>query len=241
MAEFRADGLEPSAIPGLIRDFREACVRELGHALETIVTLRLKRDGGQWPDALASEREKVWLAMGLEGESLPCDWLDLEVEEYPRLSGAMHALLGTGRIKVLLSHHNCRGTHAPSALRKLLGTMASHRTTGLKVAVTCRTPEELSEWLDFTRELARCTAHGCALSMGEAARASRVLGPLLGCPLTYGYLTGDPVAPGQLSVRELRDFLSGPEAPDAESVGSLANPVLVAWAEERLRRNALAI
>jgi hypothetical protein len=78
--------------------------------------------------------------------------------------------------------------------------------------------------------------------MGRIGRASRVLAPLLGCPLTYGYLTGGAVAPGQLSVRELRAFFRslGPGDAEAARNGGETGYGLLDWAEARIEGESLA-
>ena len=62
-----------------------------------------------------------------------------------------------------------------------------------------------------------------------------MLGPLLGCPFTYGYLTGGPVAPGQLSASELGAFFAGASLPPPEDPETLLN-----WAEGRLLEVGIA-
>jgi 3-dehydroquinate dehydratase type I len=206
MAELRADGFERSTISREAGDFRGECIRRFGHPLETLLTIRLKRDGGAWPDSEAPLREEVWQSLGLEGNDPVCDWVDVEVEEIASVSARTRSLLASGAAKLLLSHHDMRKSLPREGLRGLMLEMQRHRPAGMKFALTCGTPEELLDLLLFAREVAAATADGCVLSMGPTGRSSRVLAPMLGCPLTYGFLTGGAVAPGQLSVRELRNF-----------------------------------
>jgi len=87
----------------------------------------------------------------------------------------------------------------------------------------------------FAREAAASTPNACVLSMGAVGRAMRLLGPVLGCPLAYGYLAGKAVAPGQLSAagigrgldRFTADLPRELRSPGAESR-------LLDWAEARL-------
>ncbi|CAG0981854.1 partial 3-dehydroquinate dehydratase, partial [Methanosarcinales archaeon] len=46
----------------------------------------------------------------------------------------------------------------------------------------------------------------CAIAMGEIGKHSRVMAPLYGSVMTYGYVD-IPVAPGQLRVDELKNML----------------------------------
>lgn len=115
--------------------------------------------------------------------------------------------------------------------------MSAGGDAGLEVAVACADRKEVLDLLDFSREVAAATPNGCVLSMGEAGRASRVIAPMLGCPLTYGYLAGGAVAPGQLSVRQLDGFF---RAIPAEGAGDISDGHLVDWAEARIPGDSLA-
>lgn len=231
MAELRADLFHPARIAGEARSFREECRRRLGRVPETILTIRLRRDGGAWPDGQASERERIWLSLSAGDEDPACDWIDVEAEEYPSLSPSLKTHFTGGRMNLLLSHHNMARSYPPSGLRGLLESMSACRPKGIKVAVTCADRKELLELLSFARETSGFTSHACVLSMGKAGRSSRVLTPLLGCPLTYGYLTGAAVAPGQLSVRSLDGFFRSLREGETEG---MTDAQLVEWAEARI-------
>ncbi|HKP94452.1 MAG TPA: type I 3-dehydroquinate dehydratase [Fibrobacteria bacterium] len=240
-AELRADGFARDSIPREARAFRRECLQRLGRPLETLLTLRLERDGGAWPDVQAGLRGPVWESLGLDGSDPACDWVDVEVEEMGALPARAKALLSSGAAKLLLSHHDMRKSLSGEGLRNLLRDMQAYRPAGMKFAVTCGSRDELLDLLAFAREVAAATANGCVLSMGRAGRASRVLAPLLGCPLTYGYLTGGAVAPGQLSASELGAFYRGlddrdPRGPDRDGGrgGGDADSRLLDWAEARV-------
>jgi 3-dehydroquinate dehydratase I len=251
VAEFRADGFPPARIAEEALSFRTESRLKLGRPIETLFTIRLQRDGGAWPDADAALREPVWQSLALDGsepgggpgDSPLCDWVDVEIEEFATLSYKTRTLLKSGRAKLLLSHHDFRRCRPREGLAALMAEMQSHHPAGMKFAVTCENRRDLSELLAFTRDLAEATQHGCALSMGVPGRSSRVLGPVLGCPFTYGYLTGGAVAPGQLSARELRAFFDGlseiGEAAMAERRGA-QNLELVDWAEARIKGDTFA-
>jgi 3-dehydroquinate dehydratase-1 len=248
LAEFRADGFAPGSIAAEARGFREECVRRFGRSLETILTIRLGRDGGAWPDAEAGRRVPIWEAL-LRETPPACDWLDVEAEEIGALPAGLRAALQAGPVKLLVSHHDFQACPPRPELRRLIGGMAAYRPQGMKVAVTCRSREELIGLLGTARDMAAATDDGCVLSMGGLGRSSRVLAPLLGCPYTYGYLTGGAVAPGQLSARGLAAFFRGLPAdagkgargampalgPDAEPTGEWVD-----WAEARITGVSLA-
>jgi 3-dehydroquinate dehydratase-1 len=266
LAEFRADGFPPGRVIDEALSFRRESRLKLGRPIETLLTLRLQRDGGAWPDSDAALREPIWQSLGLDGggpggqgpggQGPLCDWVDVEIEEFASLSQKTRGLLQSGRAQLLLSHHDFRGCPPRGELAALMARMQAHNPAGMKFAVTCGNRGELSELLAFARDLADATPHGCALSMGATGRVSRVLGPLLGCPLTYGYLTGGAVAPGQLSAGELRAFFDSLEVAgldvaglvdvDGLDAGAMAerrgarNMELVDWAEARIAGDTIA-
>lgn len=244
LAEFRADTMvgedspSPDAIAHLLREFREEGARRLGRIPETLVTLRLRRDGGSWPDERAALREPVWNALVSARDSAggrACEWIDVEIEAASGAYAGLREACESAGIRILVSHHNFGGSHPPPELRRMLESMLSARPAGVKFALTCHTRGELIELLAFAREVAGLTAWGSVFSMGGPGRSSRVLAPLLGCPFTYGYLTGGPVAPGQLSAAELRAFFAGAPFPPAAD-----NETLIRWADGRLQEAGLA-
>ncbi|GEM_PF-2388909 len=247
IAELRADGFPAERITEEARSFRAESSRKLGRTLEILLTIRLKRDGGAWPDEDASLREPIWLSLCLDGGEQVgapiCDWIDVEIEEFASLSYKCRTQLQSGRAKLLLSHHDFRRCRPREGLHALMGEMQTHRPAGMKFAVACENRRDLMELLAFARDLSETASIGCALSMGEVGRASRVLGPLLGCPLTYGYLTGGAVAPGQLSAEALRKFFQGIPARESQAwddLQKLGDSDLVDWAEARIAGDLLA-
>jgi 3-dehydroquinate dehydratase type I len=246
IAELRADGFEAASIVEELRSFRRDAAERFGRPMKTLLTLRLNRDGGAWPDADAAAREPVWQALGLDGNDPLCDWVDVEVEEFGSLAYRTKTLLQSGTAKLLLSHHDFRRCRPREGLGALMGEMLTHKPDGMKFAVTCENRRDLLELLAFARDLAAATPHGCALSMGAEGRVSRVLGPLLGCPFTYGYLTGGAVAPGQISARGLNAFFKGMPGPGTGKPAGTADLAgmddsdLIEWAEARIAGELLA-
>jgi 3-dehydroquinate dehydratase-1 len=74
------------------------------------------------------------------------------------------------------------------------------------------TPKTLSDalgLLKLTHQLSREGKRIAVLGMGPVGRHLRVVAPLYGSLLTYGYIEGEAaVAPGQFSVRELTSMLA---------------------------------
>ena len=89
-----------------------------------------------------------------------------------------------------------------------------------KIAVTPKTAEDALKLLELTLKLKASKASkagkgevagekGVAfIGMGSVGRHLRVLAPIYGSALTYGFLEGEEsVAPGQLSISELRSMI----------------------------------
>ncbi|MEO7425061.1 MAG: type I 3-dehydroquinate dehydratase [Fibrobacteria bacterium] len=229
IVELRADGFAPADIPGVARELKQECLRKLGHPLEMLLTIRLQRDGGAWPDAEARARIPLWQRLGLHARDPACDWIDVEVEEFAALTEPERVGIASGSARLLLSHHDMRKSLPLPELRTMLEGMKAFRPAGMKFALRYASREELIELLRFAPEVAAATPNGCLLGMGGGA--GRVLAPLLGCPLTYGYLCGGAVAPGQLSVISLDRFYHGLERNPAD--GKIDSGLLD-WAEARI-------
>jgi 3-dehydroquinate dehydratase-1 len=247
-AEFRGDTFTSESDPPDARRlvdeflaFRAERDRR-GLTFRTLFTLRLRRDGGAWPEAQAGRRAEIWEALGCAGNEPAPDWMDIEIEEYPRLPISLRDGIAGSPVRLLLSHHDFAACPPRDRLRGLLGEMLSFRPAGVKFAVTCATRAETLDLMGFAREAAAASpmagllSMASVLSMGSVGRALRVLGPVLGCPLAYGFLTGSAVAPGQLSAARLGRLLDtfASELPGEVLVPG-AEPRLLDWAEARLQ------
>ncbi len=237
MVEFRADGWEASRIPTEFRSFRDEYKERFGSVPETIFTIRLARDGGAWPDSEAAKRDKIWLALGQAGAEYPSEWIDVELEHIGSLSPALVSLIADKKFKVLVSHHNFEGSYSKEALARLGRDMLAIGTDGIKLAVTCRTRSEVLNLMHFTREIAQSRKPAAVLSMGAVGQAMRLLSPLLGCPWTYGYLSGGAVAPGQFSVSQMHNIFTKMDVP---MLPDLSDSELLDWVEGRLNEELLA-
>jgi 3-dehydroquinate dehydratase type I len=83
--------------------------------------------------------------------------------------------------------------------------MRAFHPDGVKFAVMPGV-EQIPALLNFARRVGTEFSDSCVLGMGLHGTITRLACPLLGCPYTYGFLGADPVAPGQISVEDLRAF-----------------------------------
>lgn len=241
IAEFRGDLFDPDSAAEEFLSFKSDFSRR-GHSAETLFTLRLQRDGGAWPDDHADRREAVWEALGFAGREPAADWIDVEIERYPTLPAAFRNGVEASGAGLILSHHDFEGCPETEALRALRADMLAHAPAAVKFAVTCRDRAEVESLLAFAREAGASGPEACVLSMGALGRATRVLGPVMGCPFTYGYLVGGAVAPGQLSSAALARLLDAFSTElDAGAVSRQgAEGQLLDWAEARIQGDSLA-
>jgi 3-dehydroquinate dehydratase-1 len=72
-----------------------------------------------------------------------------------------------------------------------------------KVAVMARSPGDVLDLLEATLEAPKPV---CAISMGPIGMHSRIVAPVYGSMLTYGYVR-KPVAPGQMRVDKIIEGL----------------------------------
>ncbi len=226
--ELRADGLEETAVVPALHAFDDLRAHR-GFAGPVIFTLRLRRDGGAWPEERAAERETIWRTLA-RGTRPLCDYLDVEIETAATVSTDLWNAL-TNRPRVLLSHHACEGED-PAAWEVWLQRMRAYHPAGVKFAVAVHRPSEAEALLRFAEQIANEFPFSCVLGMGPVGRSTRVLSPLRGCPITYAYLGDAEVAPGQLPPAALRAFFSDTHgAPPAAARESEQ----LAWAEGRLK------
>jgi 3-dehydroquinate dehydratase-1 len=168
-----------------------------------IITARHPREGGA-NDLSTAQRRALLL------EFLPrARFLDVELRSVP----AFRAVLETAakkRIKAILSFHNFRAMPSLAQLDRLTARAGSLGATFLKIAVRTDTRAQLDNLLQFfeTHRRARRTV---VMGMGRLGRASRLELFRRGGPLNYAHL-GSQVAPGQLSLDELRRFAGRAEA-----------------------------
>jgi 3-dehydroquinate dehydratase type I len=227
--ELRADGLPPDGVLPAVEAFAAEKIRRDFRG-PVVFTLRLGRDGGAWDDAKAGEREFLWRDMAAQTRPL-CDILDIELEAAALIDSKAWRASGGKRLKRLLSHH-AFVPEEPSVWEKYLDSMKAFNPEGVKFAVAVRSLEETVSLLRFAREVAKQFPLSCVIGMGDAGRTTRVLSPLLGCPVTYAFLEEGPVAPGQLSVGVLRACFARTDGrPELDSSGE----EWIRWAERTLR------
>lgn len=202
LSRLRAGGanlleLRLDLFPRLDEAYLLDAVRKTRSATRLPLIATIRSDSAHpWPGT-ETRREKLFLSL------LPfVDAVDLEITSplAGRVAGRARA---RGRT-VILSHHEYRGALPPHALDIIVRRFQRYPGSILKIAVRARKPADVIELLFFTRER---SGPIITAAMGKWARLYRALAPLFGSCLTYACYR-KPTAPGQPSLREMRELFS---------------------------------
>ncbi len=177
------------------------CQRIRSWSFPLLLTIRLQSEGGQWPDDRDQERFDLYVR-GLD----LVDMIDIELQStmFPQLL----ALAAAKKKAVIVSYHNFTRTPDRSELQRLVSQIeaevGSENMIIAKIATQIQRRQDYFVLMDLLEKSWRMPL--CLIGMGPDGAGSRVLFPLLGSRLTYGYI--DAVsAPGQLSCEELTHYL----------------------------------
>ncbi len=190
-----------------------------------LVEVRLDAAGeetNQWLDALRATKSKVPVLLTVRSAAEGGGWqgsekdragaydaglswataIDIEIG-----SAIAKKVAGTARRRgrtVIGSFHDFKGTPTVSAMRKIVAKGIAAGADIVKIATRVRAASDIRRLLELL-----WTNPGvplCLIGMGAKGRKTRVLFPLVGSCLAYGYIDRS-AAPGQLSCRELRQRL----------------------------------
>ncbi len=167
-----------------------------------LLTDRLQRDGGHCPNEQSSQRLGRLLELSHFEQT---QYIDLELEEPDSIryiANKIHEL--KLEVQILASHHNFSNAYSMSEYQSKEDLAARLPIQALKFAVTFQNEGQEKELYKYIKSHHK-TILLAAFSMGELGKRSRVFSPLCGAPFTYGYFGDTPSAPGQWSVKEMRD------------------------------------
>lgn len=161
-------------------------------SIPMIFTLRSQIQGGNY-----TKSEECRLADIRRLTELKPEYFDLE--NHVSASFIKEISSQCPEIKLIFSYHNF--TDTPEDLDKLYREMQKTSAHFYKIAVTannCLDALRLVCWAKNTNN------NLIAISMGPHGQISRIIGPTIGCPITYAALEDDQKsAPGQLSAQTL--------------------------------------
>jgi len=216
--ELRLDSLpKPLAVLPKVKEFldrhRDAAV---------IATCRRKKFGGGFNGALRSELEVLTKAA-----EAGCQMIDLEVESAeeatPRQLDQLRAQLRATGTALLVSFHDFTRT---KGLEQAAERIEAFRPEFVKVVATAKSLTDNLAMLKLIDERSRST-HVVGISMGEEGVVSRILGLRAGASFTFASLDdGVETAPGQVSVRTLRNLYRAEQLDQATRIfGVAGNPI----------------
>lgn len=171
-----------------------AALKELrvAFAIPMIFTLRSKAQGGSYNKDEEDRLQDIQRLLELKPE-----YLDLE-------NHVSHHLIDeivekNPQTKVIISYHNF--THTPERLEKIYQEMRKTKAYYYKIAVQANHSIDVLHLLLLAYE---SQGKIIAISMGTLGQVSRILGPLVGSPISYATVDDElKTAPGQLTAKIL--------------------------------------
>ncbi len=190
LIELRADYLEKIKLLPLLENRQKPF----------IVTHRRKEEGGKFKGA---ERKRVSVLQ--EAIDLGADYVDVELAtESSVLQDLIRNRRGT---RVILSFHDFRRTPSQRELQRLFGQMVRLGADVIKMVSFARSWEDNLTILSLIPLAKARKQEIVAFCMGKKGKISRLFSPFLGAAWTYASLNRVKAsAPGQLTIRELKDI-----------------------------------
>ena len=174
-------------------------VLALNRESSIIGTIRLVRDGGRYPDADASKRQKAWEVICARGQHP--HWIDVELEALPDSEELIDLAHGCGA-EIIVSKHDFNGVPSLEEMRAWSKLALEYCAQGFKVAATSKTVGDckpLYQLAALTKDSFEWLA---SFAMGDLGRASRAYSLTCGANLCYVAI-GQAVAAGQISALDM--------------------------------------
>jgi 3-dehydroquinate dehydratase-1 len=176
-------------------DARQALLDIKKGGMPVIITNRMRDEGGAWA---GSEYERIRTLVSL----LPlADAVDIELCAEKR-DYVVEKARGAGKT-VIISTHDFQKTPETAVMA---GMLKESFKAGADIAKLAVMPSSLEDVLHLLEVTLYAKGAVCTIAMGEIGRHSRIIAPVYGSVMTYGYVE-NATAPGQLRVDELRSIL----------------------------------
>ncbi len=186
--ELRIDLLEEDA-GRILKDVKKT-------GLPIIITNRAKNEGGAWN---GTEDERIRTLLSL----MPvADAIDIELSANMR-DAVVKKAKSSGKT-VIISTHDFQKT---PDFDSMTGIIKESFDAGADIAKLAVMPGSLDDVLHLLKVTLHAGGAVCTIAMGETGRHSRVIAPVYGSVMTYGYVE-TATAPGQLRVDELKTIFS---------------------------------
>jgi 3-dehydroquinate dehydratase-1 len=159
-----------------------------------IITIRPEFEGGKFAGS-EDERLKLFKALATYA-----DFIDVELRA-PHVERLTAAVQGTDAVPIV-SYHDFAGTPPDAEMLSIIDRCLEKGAIA-KLAVTPHDMTDVLRLLEITLVSKRPV---CTISMGSLGMHSRIVAPVYGSLLTYGYVRR-PVAPGQIRVDRILEGL----------------------------------
>lgn len=188
LVEIRLDCI-PESIDQLGR-----LVREI--KLPLIITARHPQEGGGGRLGVAARRQKLDALLPQAG------FVDIELRSVASMQSVL-ARAKRHRVEVIVSFHDFTKTPSLAALRRKIHQARRAGASIVKIATNLRGPRDLSTLI----ELQAGSKDVATMGMGPLGKVSRLVLPLSGARLVYGYLDR-PQVKGQWPAERLAERLA---------------------------------
>ena len=180
----------------LLSEKPEQVVEELKKlGLPVIITNRMKEQGGSWQGNEDERISELLLLLPL------ADAVDIELCA-PDRDSVVDKARNAGKT-VIISTHDFQKTPDNKVMD---GIIHESLEAGADIAKLAVMPGSLADVLRLLEVTLHAKGHVCTMSMGATGKHSRVIAPVYGSVMTYGYVD-TPTAPGQLRIDELKNLL----------------------------------
>ncbi|MDV0446842.1 3-dehydroquinate dehydratase [Methanosarcinaceae archaeon Ag5] len=171
-------------------------IRETG--LPIIATFRSKSEGGQMD--LSVRDQFKWIHF----ITPHVDFVDLEWSSPKSKIKKSVELAQKSQTQVIISSHYFDKMPSQKAMVKMLTGSQKAGADISKIAVSPKNEADVLKLFEAGLASQDAEANVCLIAMGGPFRYSRIIAPVFGSVLSYGYITA-PVAPGQLRVDEVKN------------------------------------
>lgn len=134
------------------------------------------------------------------------DYITIELATQPLLRDNLISEAKARKVKVIVASHDFTSTPPIDKMREIV---VDEINCGADIAKIAFTPSSSSDVLSILHMVVeQKDIPVIAIAMGDKGKSSRILAPLFGSFLTYGFPDGKKMAaPGQLSVSDLKSIL----------------------------------
>lgn len=125
-------------------------------------------------------------------------FIDIELEHFAEIER------DRAKTSLIVSYHNFNETPGDNVLEDIFNRAVDKGANLVKIVTMTNNADDSRRLLDFT-ERKREVKGIIILGMGEYGRETRIHGHTKGSYLTYACLDGEATAPGQTTIKELRE------------------------------------